>query len=105
MGLIKQETAALVWECYREIEMGEKLLSDLRLMRKEEPFDKDKQKLRDAFGRRRNLQLGVPNGENCHRLFDVSPTLAESIIITHIENKRAELVEVNERAKIELNGN
>ena len=50
----------------------------------------------------RQLQLGIPSGEDSHRLLDVSPVLAESVIRAHIQNKRAELAEVNERARIEL---
>lgn len=64
--------------------------------------DKYAATLRDSFGRLRQLQLGIPSGEQSHRLFYVSPLLAESVIRAHIENKRAQLVEANERARIEL---
>lgn len=102
--MITPETCSAIYAAYREIQAGEKLLTDMKAERERAGFDADKYAptLRDAFGRVRQLQLGIPSGENAHRLFDVSPVLAESVIRAHIENKRAELVEANERARIEL---
>lgn len=100
--MITRDTAAAIWNAYREIEAGEKLLSDMAKERERLDVDKHAPTLRDAFGRVRQLQLGIPSGENGHRLLDVSPVLAESVIRAHIQNKRAELAEVNERARIEL---
>lgn len=102
--MITKETCAEIWSAYREIESGQKLLADMKLERERTQSDKSAATLRDAFGRVRQLQLGIPSGENGHRLFDVSPTLAESVIRAHIENKRAELADANERARIELGG-
>ena len=102
--MITQETAALIYAVYREIEAGEKLLSDMKEIRQREGLDKTAPTIKDAFGRPRHLQLGIPSGENCHRILDVSPVLAESVIRAHIENKRAELATVQERARIELEG-
>lgn len=103
--MISLETCVAIYAAYREINAGEKLLADMKAEREKHRFDEvDKYAptLNDAFGRARQLQLGVPSGENAHRIFDVSPVLAESVIRAHIENKRAELVEANERARIEL---
>jgi len=100
--MVTKETAAMIWSAYREIESGEKLLADIEKERKSVQADQHAPTLRDAFGRVRQLQLGIPSGENAHRLFDVSPVLAESVIRAHIENKRAELQQANERARIEL---
>lgn len=57
---------------------------------------------RDAFGRLNNLQLGVPSGEGGHRLYDVAPKLALSVIRAHIAAKKAELASANEQARLEL---
>ena len=57
---------------------------------------------RDAFGRQKCLQLGVPVSSDGLRLFDVKPTLAISIIKAHVANMQSELVEANEQARIEL---
>jgi len=102
--VITQKTAAAIWAAYREIEAAEKLLSDIA-KEKAEPFsDRDKfaPQLKDVFGNRRNLQLGIPSGENGNRLFDVRPDLAESVIRAHIAHKRVDLTEANESARLEL---
>lgn len=100
--MITKETAERVWLAYREIEAAEKLLDDMKKVRDEEYLDKMAPTLTDAFGRRQHLQLGIPSGQNGHKLFYVSPLLAEPVIRSHIAAKRAELVEANEQARIEL---
>lgn len=70
--------------------------------RDENHVDKNAATLKDAFGRARHLQLGIPSGDNGHRLFDVAPQLAESIIRAHIANKESELARANEQARVEL---
>ena len=102
--MLSKEICEKIWHCHREIETGEKLLVDIR-----EAFEKNKhephaQALKDAFGRCQNMQLGVPSGENSHRIFQVSYDLAEPIIRTHIANKRAELAKLNEVAQLEIDG-
>jgi hypothetical protein len=99
--MITQETAAAIWSAYREIETGNKLLAD---MQKELRWEHDKTApvLKDAFGRKRHLQLGIPSGENCHRLLDVPASLAETCIRAHIAQKQKELAEANEKARLEL---
>jgi len=101
--MITKETAARIWNCYREIETAHKLLENMDVLKKKYPHDPSAQKLKDAFGRAQDLQLGVPSGENSHRLFGVSPELGRSVIESHIAKKQAELIEANEQARIELN--
>jgi hypothetical protein len=95
--MISKETAARIWDCYREIEIGEKLIADMTdaLKRGEDANP------RDPFGTRRCLQLGVPNESNGHRLFDVQPTLAVAVIRAHVAAKQSELEAANEQARIE----
>lgn len=100
--MVTKETAEMIWNAYREIASAQKLLADMEDARKKQGGDPHAPTLRDAFGRTRNLQLGIPSGEHSHRLFDVNPALAESVIRAHIATKRAELAEANERARIEL---
>src|SRR5271166_3814959 len=103
--MITQDTATEIWNCYREIAAGEQLLKDIDAERKEHRGpDKFEAKLQDAFGHFKRLQLGIPSGDNSHRLFGLSPHLAESIIRAHIAEKKAQLVALNERARIELDG-
>lgn len=100
--MITQETAARIWNCYREIATGWKLMADMEEERRKNPDDPHAPELRDVFGRRRGLQLGVPSGASCHTLLDVGPELGVSVIRAHIAAKEAELVEANEQARIEL---
>lgn len=99
--MITQETASLIYAAHREIEAGQKLLADMAERQKFE-VDKFAPTLKDAFGRVQHLQLGIPCGDSSHRLLQVSPVLAESVIRAHIENSKAKLAEANERARIEL---
>lgn len=96
--MIRKETAGDIWECYREIEVSEKLMSNMKeaCQKGEDPNPVD------PFGRRQCLQMGVPCGDSAQRLFKIEPKLALSVISAHIANKRKELVEANERARIEL---
>lgn len=103
MGTITLDTIKMLYQAYREIAAGEKLLTDMEEIRKRERIDdKYAATIKDAFGTRRQLQLGIPSGNDSHRLLDVSPVLAESCIRAHIEQKRKELSDANERARIEL---
>lgn len=98
--MISLETAAAIWNCYREINVGAKLLADL-----EEALEQrdDNPNPRDAFGRQRPFSLGVPSGsDSSQRMFDVAPRLAVSVIRAHIAEKRRELIVANEQARIEL---
>ena len=95
---IAKQTAYDIWVAHDEIAKGNKLISDIEeQMKRGEPMN-----LRDGFGRLRNLQLGVPNGERSQILFDLAPGLALAIIRAHVAQKEAELVAINERAKAEL---
>lgn len=100
--MITQETAGKIWNAYREIAAGEQLLKEMERAADEYREDVRRETVKDAFGRRRKLTLGVPSGDNAHRLLDVAPDLAKSVIRAHIENMRATLAEANEQARIEL---
>lgn len=100
--MITQETAGRIWNCYREIAVGEKLLEDMTESEREYDQDVRRSSLKDAFGHRRHLTLGVPSSDSSSRILDVAPSLAKSVINAHIANKRAELAEANEQARIEL---
>lgn len=99
--MITKNTAAQIWQCYREIETAKKILDDMKELRKLHPHDPHARCLKDVFGRAQDLQLGIPSGDTSRRLFNVSPLLAESVILAHISHKEAELVEANEQARIE----
>ena len=100
--MISDETVERIWKCKREIAVGTKLLEEMKEISENMKRDGAAERIRDAFGRERDLELGIPSGKNCHRLISVSPALSVSIITTHIANKMAELIEANEQAKLEL---
>jgi hypothetical protein len=96
--MITQDLAWRIWCCYREIEVSTNLVKKLSV---EMAGDKLPD-LRDSFGHRRNLQLGVPSGDNCHRIFDLDANLALAVIRAHIANKNEELLILNEESKHQL---
>ena len=100
--MISEETIQRIWSCRREIKVGTKLLAEMKEIADQIKKDGSAERIRDAFGRERDLQLGIPMGEGSHRLLNVSPALSVYIIKAHIANKEAELIEANEMAKIEL---
>lgn len=96
---ISKETAMDIALAHREVETAEVLLADIvkALSRHDEPD------IRDAFGRRsRGLQLGVPQGNSGHTLFNVPWSLARPVIEAHIAQQQSIIAALNEKARIEL---
>lgn len=99
MNPITQETSAAIAMAHREVVAGEKLLAELRNSKQW----RDEPDFRDAFGhRQRELQLGIPSGNDGHRLFGVSWTLAVPVIEAHLARKRAEIMDLSMKARIEM---
>lgn len=96
---ITKDTAQQIALAYREVETAEALLSNIKDALK----DNTAPDFRDAFGRSQaGLQLGVPNGQMGHRLFNVEWILACPIIEAHIAEQRAIIRTLCEIARIEL---
>lgn len=93
--MISCQVATDIAFAYREVETAEKLLADVKdAMDRFNPED-----IRDAFGRRRGgLQMGVPNGQNGQRLFDVPWPLALPIIEAHIAHHRTRIALLSQAA-------
>ena len=104
--MIGKSTCEKIWHCYREIEAGNKLLSEIKEIdsknKERASLNGDEEKLRDVFGNMRDLELGIPSGESSKRLFRVSFELAIPVIKAHIANKTSTLAELQEVAKLEL---
>ena len=96
--MITRQTAYEICLAYDEIKNGRKLVADMQeQLKRGETVD-----LRDAFGRPRGLQLGVPtSASGTQRLFDVAPELAIAVIKAHVAGKEALLKTLNERAILE----
>jgi hypothetical protein len=98
---ISKETAMDIALAHREVETAEELLADIvkALSRRDVPD------IRDAFGRKYGgLQLGVPQGNSGHTLFNVPWTLARPVIEAHIAQQRSIIAALNEKARLELDG-
>jgi hypothetical protein len=97
--LITQQTASIIWHCYREIEVAEELLKEIH---KGHYAGKNPESISETFDRQANFQLGVPTCSSGHRLYHLKPELAERIIQAHIESKKEELVKAMVTAEREL---
>ena len=95
---ISAETAIAIARAHREIEAATELLNKVEEARR----NHSEPDIRDAFGRMRGCQLGVPSGESSHRILDLSWSLALPIIQAHISEKRAAVTALSEKARAEL---
>ena len=98
--MVREETARNIAICYQEIRNANKLLDDMRV-ELEKTGNPD---IRDAFGNKKALELGVPTNRNGHRLFRVNPEMSVKIIEQHIEDNENILKELNVLALIESRG-
>lgn len=96
--MITYETAKQIAIAYEEIKAARELLGVLEKAKasREEPD------LRDTFGRQQKIQMGVPSGQNSHRLFHVENELATYVIDAHIAQLGARLGALNSKAATEL---
>lgn len=100
--MITKETCAEIWHCHNEIEKGENLLQEMGEILKRDP-EKNPPQIKDVFGGRRDLQLGVPCGSSAHTLYSVGVELGVQVIEAHIERKKRRLEELRTIARLELN--
>lgn len=97
---ISKKTAMDIALAYREVETAEALLAEIVALSRRNSPD-----IRDAFGRHQDgLQLGVPSGNNGHRLFNVPWVLARPIIEAHIAQQKSIIAALSELAATELAG-
>ncbi len=100
--MISKNTAMDIALAYREIEAADEILKSVRDAMTDHGRQTD---IRDAFGRTRHgLEMGVPSGNNGHRLFNVPYALAVPVIEAHIAQSRAKIVAPTEKARHEIDG-
>lgn len=100
MTTISMACAHRIWSAHREIETGTRLLADMRA----EIANGNEPNPERPAGRQRNLQLGVPNQMDGHRIFNIAPTLAITVIEAHITDQKRELAIACVAARMELDG-
>lgn len=98
--MITKKTASEIWTCQDGIEKCHKLITDM----KKELEKTGDERLIDAFGRKRGLELGIPSGESGHIIFNVRIDLAMKIIEANIEDNENKLKKLKGLAEIELKG-
>lgn len=89
--MITKKQAYDLWNCHNEIEKAYKLKADMQ----EALIKYNSLELTNVFGERQGLQLGIPMGENSHRLLNVSPKIALQIIDEYIKEQEALLQLLN----------
>ena len=92
---ISSETARDIAFAYREVNTATELLAKIKEAGRDIPD------IRDAFGRQKGLQLGVPSGESSYRLYDVPWSMCKPILEAHIAQQRAIISALSEKALIE----
>jgi hypothetical protein len=100
--VIKQETCAEIWKCYREIEAAKKLLAELKVFVEKEAEDPEAATFQNYFGEKRYLELGVPSGPDSRRLYHVPNSLGVLVIEGYIAHQQGELARLQNKAAIEL---
>lgn len=101
--MITQETAGKIWQCHREIAAAEELLKNEKLFPKGDDAA-DWKSLPIGRWTRESFELSVPKGEGCRELFGIRPTLAKSVVTAHLAAMHALLAELNEMARLEIEG-
>lgn len=99
--MITKQTLEAIYFCRQNIENAQKLLADMAEVEKNqrERHQDRLLYLKDAFGRQQpTLELGVPSGNNGHRIFKVEYKLATIIIEAQILEYKISLKALNELA-------
>lgn len=100
--MISQETAAAIWNAYREIATAEKLLVDYaKVLERRDAYITQMTTLGESIVSR-GVKIGVPDVGQESQFVDVSPDIVRDAIQRHIERQRVFLVKLNEQARVEL---
>ena len=90
--MITKKHAHDLWHCHNEIEKAEKLKADML----EALYKYNSLELKNAFGERQGLQLGIPMSESSQRLLNVSPKIALQILEQYIIEQKELLTLLNQ---------
>ena len=96
--MITKDIARLIFNCYVEIESGEKMIEELKTKLNE----KGELELKDNWGNSRGLKLRIPNEGTSYSIKQVPFHLALHVITEHIENQKKELSRLKEVCRVQL---
>ena len=97
--MITKDVARLIYNCYSEIESGEKMIDELK-----KAIDENGDfVLTDSWGeRKRFLELHIPTKSGGHSIKQLPMQLGIDAILIHIESKRTELERLKLTCKTQL---
>jgi len=99
--MISKEVAAKIWDCYQQIEQGQKMLKTLKESINEQgEFELAK----DWTGQKRGLELHIPcgNSSGSYSIEKVPLEVGLEVIKNHIKNSKAELKKLKTLCKTQL---
>ncbi len=97
--MITKDVARLIYNCYSEIENGEKMIEELK-----KAIDENGDfVLTDSWGeRKRFLELHIPCKGSGHSIKQLPMQLGIDAILSHIETKKQELEKLKLTCKTQL---
>lgn len=102
MGQISMDTLERIYRAKRDIDAANSLIKLIDEHVAERKRDTSSRWIKDAFGRERQMELGVPMESGSLRCYSVAPELASVVLRAHVARQEALLAEANECARVEL---
>ena len=96
--MITKDIARLIYNCYSEIESGEKMIEELKARLNEN----GELELKDNWGNSKGLELRIPNDGGSYSIKQVPFHLALDVIVEHIENQKKELSRLKDVCRVQL---
>jgi hypothetical protein len=96
--MVTKDIARLIFNCYSEIENGNKMIEEL----KSKLNEKGELELKDRWGDSVGLELRVPNESGSWSIHKVPFHLALDVIKEHISNQEKELERLKEVCRVQL---
>lgn len=97
--MITKDTARLIYNCYSEIENGEKMIEELK-----QAIDENGDfVLTDSWGeRKRFLELHIPSKNSGYSIKQLPMQLGIDSIMIHIEKQKEKLEQLKQVVKVQL---
>lgn len=96
--MITKEIAALIFNCYQEIDQAGKMVEELKTRLN----DKGQLELKDHWGNVKGLELHIPNPSGSYSIKRLPFDIALTVIERHVESQHKELERLKDVCKIQL---